>query len=168
MKLITFVISIFIFIGCAGQETPPILSRGENEEPPVTPPPAPVIKPDAEVSSQTVLTCSKEGAENVVYNVKTYETSMPCQHSRYDNVNNGGDVNNQVNCLCEVSSEHPQFQGANGIVAFANSTRQWCEEYVVNRFISGKGILVYSLRNGRTISEDLPLPHDSSYTCVRS
>ncbi|MDE0151018.1 MAG: hypothetical protein OXK80_00780 [Bdellovibrionales bacterium] len=160
MKLITLIIFTLMFIGCSSQETPP--GAGDLEDPnapPMTPPPAVESVPSAEltagVSSQTILTCSKEGADDIVYVAKTYQTPKGCEHPKGE-----GKL-----CLCEVSSEDSFFDNRNGIYLYATSTGDWCEGGALDSIENNRGVTVY----GTGIeTEFVGAAHDESYTCSRS
>lgn len=161
MKLITLIFLTLMFIGCAGQQTPepPENNAGndkgsEKNDVPLLPP-NPSLELEAGVSSQTVLTCSKAGAEDIVYIAKTYEAPRGCQHSRAE-----GKM-----CLCEVLSTHGNFENQNGIYLFATQTSDWCEEIAIDNIENNRGVTVHGTG---TQTEFVSAAHDESYTCSRS
>jgi len=170
MKLITLITLALIFIGCGSgnpetPEAPPAAppetdqklktGGGKIEDGPLLPP-NPSLELEAGVSSQTVLTCSKEGAEDIVYIAKTYEAPRGCQHSRAE-----GKM-----CLCEVLSTHGNFENQNGIYLFATETSGWCEGNAIDSIESNRGVTVYGSTGTQT--EFVSAAHDESYTCSRS
>ena len=145
MKFVLLIL-VSLFIGCAGQEAPPVDSAAPDLEG-LAESPAPVL--DSNVASQTILTCSKEGAENVVYTAKTYSASSPCKKDEGQ-----GTVRS---CLCEV------FTG-DSVLAMATSTRDWCENSAIDSLMSNQGISISYQGRQKSIA---PL-HDASYTCTKS
>jgi len=108
------------------------------------------------VASQTVLTCRKEGTEDIVYFAKTYDTPTPCQHAKAT-----GKL-----CLCEVVSENSFFNNRNGVYLYATSTADWCEKDALNGIEQDLGVTVYGATGTET--EFVNAAHDASYTCSRS
>ena len=160
MKLITLIALTLMFIGCASEdpEVPlPGTGGGINQGPPVIPPPppGPVVELETGTSSQTILTCSKEGADDIVYVAKTYETPRACQHSQAEG----------KACLCEVGSTHGNFENQNGIYLYATSTGDWCEGSAIDSIENNLGVTVYGTG---TETEFVSAAHDASYTCSRS
>lgn len=162
MKLITLVTLALLFIGCGSNpETPePPLDAGGAEQQggggdPILPPPELEMEPEIGVASQTILTCSKEGAEDIIYIAKTYETPTPCQHS----------VATGKSCLCEVVSENSFFESRNGVYLYATSTADWCEGSALDSIEQNLGVTVYDSEGG---TELVNAAHDASYTCSRS
>lgn len=158
MKLITLIIFTLMFIGCSSQETPPPgTGGGQNQGPPIIPPPSGPedVVLEAEISSQTILTCSKEGADDIVYLARTYETPQACKHSGAE-----GKL-----CVCEVVSTHGNFENQNGIYLFATQTGGWCEGSAIDSIENNRGVTVHGTG---TETEFVSAAHDESYTCSRS
>lgn len=149
MKLATVVFISFtwMFIGCGGQELP-------NPHTPPPNPPAPgeddvvsILEPNA--ASQTVLTCSKDGADSVVYTAKTYKSPQPCKKDE--------GLANVRSCLCEVFFE-------DNVLFMATETQEWCEDNAINGLMNSQGMTVYGSRG----AEFVKAKHDASYTCTSS
>ena len=155
MKLITLIALTLMFIGCASEEpkTPPPGAGAENQNNPQLPP-SENTNLEANVISQTVLTCSKEGAEDIVYTAKTYQTPKDCDHPEGED----------KNCLCEVLSEDSFFDDRKGVYLYATSTPDWCEGSAMDSIENNSGITVYGERG----TEFKRAAHDASYTCSRS
>ncbi len=139
---------ILMFIGCAGQETPPAEGMAPElnaEESPA----GPALEPN--VASQTVLTCSKDGAENVIYTAKVYEKPQDCKRDE-----GKGSVRD---CRCELLSEDSSF--SNDVIVMATSTEDFCGQ-VLEDFNSRQSTTIPS--TGKVIKA----LHDASYTCIKS
>ena len=148
-----------MFIGCGGSETPIDDDTGDPTAPPATLPPANEERPrspqgvpenlESSVASQTVLTCSKNGANDVVYTAKTYASAQPCKKDE--------GLANIRGCLCEVFVE-------GNVLFMATNTSNWCENEVINGLINNQGMTVYGSRG----TEFVNAKHDASYTCTSS
>ncbi len=160
MKLILSLCLTLMFIGCAGQ-TPEDLPEQEN---PVIDNPLPTLPPESVelgegISSQAVLTCSKEGAEDIVYTAQTYQIPRPCQHTKAEG----------KSCVCEVVSTNEKFSGQNDIFLFATgSNANWCEEVAMDQIMNGQGVTLSYQDGDKTESKFVQAAHDVSYTCTRS
>ena len=163
MKLIRpiFICLALMFIGCGGSETPidddtdtpndtftfPTANGGEEETEESPQERTPNL--ESSVASQTVLTCSKKGANDVVYTAKTYASPQPCKKDE--------GLASVRSCVCEI------FVDGN-VLFMATNTSNWCENEAIDDLINKQGITVYGSRGAEFVSAS----HDASYTCTSS
>ena len=146
MKFITLTL-VSLLIGCAGQETPPATTgKISTENSPELPEnPSPVL--ESNVASQTVLTCSKDGSEDVVYTAKTYAESNPCKKDE--------GLANVRSCVCEVFVDDI-------VLLMATRTKDWCADSI-DTLKNNQNVSI-SYQGGQNSIKPL---HDASYSCSR-
>ena len=174
MKFITFICLSLMFVGCAGKNKPaepngdnpaggnPVVQPGPpvltGQQPvPNNQPSQPQLEPG--VASQTVLTCSKEGADDVVYTAKTYQVPRDCLKDKNEQ--------KKRKCKCEVFSANAS--NPQGVYLFATGTEEdWCESDALDQIMNNTYVSVnyWDKELKKEIEKEIKLLHDpETFTC---